>query len=210
VYRGVGLGLSITQQLVNLLGGTLSVKSEVGQGSTFSFALPLKGARAMPYSHHEEQQSNDIPNLSNHAILIAEDDVGHYLHLQKLLNKTGAFIVHAFNGKQLIDIYAQNPNVSLVLIDIKMPEMDGWEAMSHLKEQHISVPVVALTAFAFDHELEKMHEAGFVEVIAKPITQKKLVCPAQTNSSEINDNVRKDTSTTYHYSIELVIAIEAT
>jgi signal transduction histidine kinase/CheY-like chemotaxis protein len=174
VYRGVGLGLSITQQLVNLLGGTLSVKSEVGQGSTFSFVLPLKGARAMPYSHHEEQQSNDIPNLSNHAILIAEDDVGHYLHLQKLLNKTGALIVHAFNGKQLIDIYTQNPNVSLVLIDIKMPEMDGWEAMSHLKAQHISVPVIALTSFTFDHELEKMYEAGFAEVIAKPITPKTL------------------------------------
>jgi len=174
IYRGTGLGLTICRHLIALLGGEIRVESTLGEGSTFYFTLPFKETGKTFHTKLISDFSHIIPDLHDILILVAEDDYSNYSYIEKLLQKTKANILRAVNGKQVIDLLQANPKIKLILMDIKMPEMNGIEALLEIKKLNIKVPVVAQTAYAFSDEVQKINDAGFDDYITKPISPEVL------------------------------------
>ncbi|PCH68962.1 MAG: hypothetical protein COC06_08495 [Bacteroidales bacterium] len=174
LQEGTGIGLSITKGLVQLLGGKIWLKSEVDKGSTFHFTIPISELSKSPAKKiNDTTQQNDI-NLSRSLIYIAEDDISSFLLLKELLCSTGAILKHAVNGKELIKlINTQTPD--LILLDINMPIMNGFEAIGIIREMHPTVPVIAQTAYAMAEEREKCIFVGCNDYISKPVNAALLL-----------------------------------
>jgi two-component system, cell cycle response regulator DivK len=112
---------------------------------------------------------------SNKLILIAEDEDTNFFFLSEILNTTGAKVIHAHNGFEAINLCKANQNIDLVLMDIKMPDLNGYEATRKIKELRPELPVIAQTAFAFSDDLQKTLESGCDDYIAKPILKEYLI-----------------------------------
>ncbi|MBN1789266.1 MAG: response regulator [Bacteroidales bacterium] len=175
LYRGAGLGLAISHELINLLGGQIQVESEPGVGSVFSITVPVKKVlKKVPVTHFESDYNPNIPDFSGSTILVAEDDMANYLYLEKLLRKTGANVIHALNGNQVISMAIENRSLQVILMDIKMPGIDGIEALKRIRELNNKVPIIAQTAYALSEEVKKLKEAGFNSYLTKPIKAVEL------------------------------------
>ena len=171
-YGGTGLGLSITYSLVELMGGNIWVSSELGVGTTFTFALPLQRAAEV------QQESSEIKaedmDFSGKTILIAEDNYINQMVVQTMLEPTGARLIEAWNGLDVLDaLQEQVPDV--ILMDIQMPEMDGVEACKKLKLSHPTLPVIALTANAMAEDIALYAREGFDGHLAKPVEMPQLL-----------------------------------
>ena len=172
--EGSGLGLSIAKGMSDLIGGNISLKSEVGEGSTFFLRIPLKkGSVIIPA---------DIPgkysrkNTRDSQILVAEDDEVNYIYLNALLtHETNHNILHAQNGKEAIELFKANPDIILILMDIKMPETDGIEAIRQIRLINPDVPIIAVTAYAMLGDEEKILAAGCDGYLSKPINRNSLL-----------------------------------
>jgi CheY-like chemotaxis protein len=116
----------------------------------------------------------DILDWKNKTILVAEDEEINFLYIETLLMKTGANILHAWNGQQAVDIVKDNPHVSLVLMDIKMPIMDGYKATGEIKKLRPALPVVAQTAYTLSDDKIKCLDAGCDDYLSKPIRKNIL------------------------------------
>ncbi|MBN2274629.1 MAG: response regulator [Bacteroidales bacterium] len=169
VHRGAGLGLAISSQLVNVLGGHMRVVSAPEEGSVFYFTIPLMTSENDGKSINSVEQKDAIPDLSHYNIIIAEDDLSNYIYIERLLKKTKAHLMRASNGREVLDILRTTDNIQLILMDIKMPVMNGIEALQKIKKMNKTIPVIAQTAYAFSNEIEKIRQAGFDDYIAKPI-----------------------------------------
>ena len=178
--QGNGLGMSICKSIVETMNGRISVESELGKGSTFWFMLPCEiirtGTRA-----NEKQEGKGMPSSaadkqavkgSQKTILIAEDNESNYLLLSGIL-KSEYRLKWAKNGQQAVEMYRQvHPH--LILMDIKMPVMDGWEAIALIRQEGTQVPIVTLTAYAFAEDKKKAEQAGCNGFLSKPIDQNML------------------------------------
>ncbi|RLD62519.1 MAG: hypothetical protein DRJ05_00150 [Bacteroidetes bacterium] len=175
VYGGTGLGLTIAKDLIELLGGNIWVESEVGKGSQFYFELP-DVVLVLP-----EEKSIDVIkerkafNWDDRLILVVEDDMMSYVYLKEILKSTNAKVLHAPDGKKAVDMAYENPNIDLILMDIKLPELDGYEATRQIKEFRKDVPIIAQTAYAMMDERQKGYEVGCVEYVTKPINRQKML-----------------------------------
>lgn len=173
-YEGSGLGLTIAKGMVTLLGGEIHLNSEKGKGSVFSFTIP--------YSCPEKPMSIDpgikaaktIPNDKT-VILIAEDEELNYLYIQTVLKPSGYHLIHAVNGEEAVNLCRQNPEIALLLMDIKMPVMNGVEATKLIREFRPELPIIATTAYAQTGDEHRFLEVGCNAYIAKPINKKKLL-----------------------------------
>jgi signal transduction histidine kinase/ligand-binding sensor domain-containing protein len=174
IYRGAGLGLAISSELINLLGGRIHIDSEPGKGSTFSITIPLKHSAPLLTGTSAEPYKQNYPNFKDVNILVAEDDLSNYLFLEKLLKKTGANVFHAFNGKQAVAMAESIRNLHVILMDIKMPEMDGVQALRAIRQKKIDIPVIAQTAHALSDEVIALKQAGFDFYITKPLKSNDL------------------------------------
>jgi len=171
--RGSGIGLSIVKLLVERLGGSIGFNSEYGKGSTFRFVLPdvlldelLKTEAPLP-----EIYAFNKKNL----VLVVDDDESNMMLITNMLKKIGVSYCQAGNGQEAIDMFNKYNQVNLVLLDINMPVMNGFEALRRLKALNPMLPVVALTAHAMASERENMINEGFDDYISKPVYHNLLV-----------------------------------
>ena len=170
---GLGLGLAITKAYVELLGGTISLESKLEVGTTFYFSIPLKYSMT---EHIIVKQVTDFDSLKSDGelILIAEDDNINFLLFQKMMQKQSYKIIRAINGQEAVDICLNNPNIDLVLMDIKMPIMNGFEALEHIRPIRPNLPIIAQTAYSSSEDKAKIEEAGFNGYITKPLNREDL------------------------------------
>ena len=125
--------------------------------------------RELLFTDFSSSSAGKIYNWAGKTILIAEDDLNSFKFLHELLKKTHAEILHAANGKQAIDIIRSSQQIDLVVMDIMMPELDGYEATRMIKSSHREIPVIAQTAYAMAGDKERMQEAGCDDYVSKPL-----------------------------------------
>lgn len=177
-YGGTGLGLTISKQLVELQGGQISVKSEVGKGSKFIFNISYKVSKQSIDSKAKKVKTSGLKKVKkssniifNEVILLVEDNDINKLFVETLLQKQGYKVISASNGKEAVDLFQAN-HVNLILMDLHMPEMDGYEATRFIRnnfdDPKKKVPIIALTAAAIKGEKEKCFAEGMNDYISKP------------------------------------------
>jgi len=177
MYGGTGLGLAITKNLVNLLGGKIDVYSKVNLGSTFIVTFPFTGSIEKTESINKVDSSQeDLPDLSDKTVLIAEDTEVNFLLLKTILKRLNIHIIHAHNGKEAVNICFSNPSINLILMDLKMPVMDGYQATKEIKDKYgKNIPIIAQTAYALSGDKEKCLDFGFTDFIRKPFRSDELI-----------------------------------
>jgi CheY-like chemotaxis protein/anti-sigma regulatory factor (Ser/Thr protein kinase) len=170
-YEGSGLGLSISKGMIGLLGGTVELVSEKGKGTTIRFILqyaPLQLVQTI-IDHDETNYKN------SGIILLVEDDLTNFILQEKILKKAGFQVISASNGKEAVDHCKRNPDISAVIMDLKMPIMDGFEATKLIKSDNPGLPVVAVTAFAMSGDERRAIDAGCDKYLTKPLMEKDLL-----------------------------------
>ena len=177
IYRGAGLGLTISKYLVEMMEGKLWVKSEVGNGSVFYFTLPLAKINLVKTTDHTLQQKENSQNYlwNNKTILVAEDEESNYKFLEMIIRKTQAEILWAKDGRQAINICNGTYPVDLGLMDIKMPEMSGLDAIKEIRKTKSEIPIIVQSAFAMPEDRNQSFTVGATDFISKPISKEKLL-----------------------------------
>ncbi|MEZ5197334.1 MAG: PAS domain S-box protein [Bacteroidales bacterium] len=173
-YGGAGLGLTISKRLVELLGGKLWVESVYNEGSSFYFSLPIRTTQGalMPKPLVPD---SDHYNWTGKTILVAEDETSNFELVKAVLLKTGVKLIWVKNGKDAVDMCKKDEGIDLVLMDIRMPELNGYEATMLIKKIRRDLPVISQTAYAMANDREKSLQAGCDDYISKPIKPNELL-----------------------------------
>jgi PAS domain S-box-containing protein len=172
---GNGLGLAICQGLVELLEGEIWVRSETGRGSTFYVSLPYLASIPQADNDLQVQAVQQQYDFTGKTILVAEDEPANAELIRLILEKYGPKLVFVENGFDAVEMCRQQPRIDIVLMDIKMPVMDGYQATLEIKKFNSGLAIIALTAHAFNDEKQRCLEAGCNDYLSKPIDRKKLL-----------------------------------
>lgn len=178
-HRGAGLGLSISKSLVELLGGSIWAESEKGKGSCFSFTIPYQHVSASKERSSATYDSGIYPRLPGENILVVEDLEVNYRLIEAMLKKSGASIIRAKTGKDALEMISNGMNISLVLLDLNMPDIHGYDILVEIKKSRENLPVIIQTAYAMNGEKERCRKAGCDNYITKPIQVEQLISAVQ-------------------------------
>jgi hypothetical protein len=177
-FQGAGLGLSISKAYVEMLGGEIWVESETDKGSAFYFTIPMKIKPAETAVQNSDSPVETIketePAIPGLKILIAEDDNDSSKYLELITKRFSKLVYRAATGVEAVEICQNNPDIDLVLMDIKMPVMDGYEATRQIRYFNSNVKIIAQTAYALHGDYEKALEAGCNDYTTKPIDKNHL------------------------------------
>lgn len=168
--QGTGLGLSICQMIVKRLGGDIGVVSKEGEGSTFWFTMPYVPVEDQPVVLNEGKQ-NVTSGKVKKTLLIAEDDASNYKLYSVILKEYN--LIHAWDGLEAVELYEKH-HPDIILMDLKMPNLDGYEATLRIRELSPDVPIIAVTAFAFAEDEQRVMDAGFNYYVSKPIKASEI------------------------------------
>jgi len=174
LYRGTGLGLAICKQIVEMMGGRLSVRSELLKGSYFFFDMPL-------YTGWEDKEIKSFQEQiksykwKRKKILIAEDEELNFKLFIEIFKFTGVEIIRATNGREAVNLFREKAGIDLLILDIKMPEMNGIDALIEIRKLDPEMPAIAVTAYALKEDKLKCLSIGFSEYIAKPFRKMEFL-----------------------------------
>jgi signal transduction histidine kinase/CheY-like chemotaxis protein len=183
--QGAGLGLSISKAYVEMLGGKIWMESEVGKGSTFYFTLKYHPETINNHSSKNEiLPSGEKAPQKQMKVLVAEDDETSKEFLSIVVQEFAKEIIYVRTGNEAVAVCSNNPDIDLILMDIQMPELNGYEASRQIRQFNKDVIIIAQTAYALEGDIEKAHDAGCNDYITKPIVAKEL-------EQMINKHLRK-------------------
>ncbi|RTY94313.1 response regulator, partial [Flavobacterium bomense] len=172
---GLGLGLAISKAYIEMLGGTISVHSKIKVGSEFKFTIPLIYDESIPIPILNQINVLNVAVKQNYqTILVAEDDNINFLLIKRILELKKYKVLRAINGQEAVDICRENVDIHLVLMDIKMPVLNGFEAFKIINSFNPKLPVIAQTAYASVEDYEKIMELGFTAYVSKPLDKEKI------------------------------------
>lgn len=173
--QGAGLGLSISKAYVEVLGGKIWVESEEGKGSTFYFSIPynVETDKISSIKNDIMEENKNFQSKKLKALIVEDDEISDML-ITVMLEENNYEVLHAQNGVVAIDICRNNPDIDLVMMDIKMPKMNGYETTRQIREFNNEVIIIAQTAYGLSGDREKAIEAGCNDYISKPVAFDKL------------------------------------
>ncbi len=176
VHQGTGLGLSISKGIITLLEGTLSVVSEVGKGSTFSFEIPYrKGQSNTELAEERYDYDDSIAMIEGKTVLIVEDEILNIEYLKSLFEGFPVTALYVDNGKDAIETIKNNESIDLVLMDLRMPLMNGYETAEEIIKIRPEIKIVAQSAYVMKNDVDKAMDSGFVDFMSKPFNQDELL-----------------------------------
>lgn len=172
LYGGTGLGLSICKGYVESLGGEIWFESEEHQGTTFFFSLPYEIA---PRSNKNVTiQNQNEKEYTNTQVLVVEDEDFNFNYLEELLQRKKINYIRAKTGREALSLFKNNPNIDLILMDIRLPEMDGFTVTQEIRKMNSKIPIIAQTAYALPGDKQKAIDAGCNDYIPKPIIEEQF------------------------------------
>ena len=176
-YNGTGLGMSIVKSIIDKMDGAIEVDSQKDKGSTFVVSIPIEINRSHVIEKHEDEMNYSIDGLN---ILLVEDNELNMEIAEFLLNEHGANVTKAYNGKEAIDIIQKENNIDVILMDVRMPVMDGYQATKEIRQYEVKTkkgrtPIIAMTANAFVEDKLKAKEIGMDGYISKPLDEKLVI-----------------------------------
>jgi CheY-like chemotaxis protein len=168
-YSGTGLSLTISKHIVEQMGGKIKVKSKLNEGSRFQISIPLKTPEIDESPEIIEENKINKLNWKNKVILIAEDDDVNFQFLDAIMQMTNAKVLRAKNGQEAIDLCRNISQIDIVLMDLKMPVLSGYDAIIEIKRIRTSLPIMVQTAYASKNEILQSRNIGADDFIPKPI-----------------------------------------
>lgn len=179
-YKGTGLGMSIVKELIDLMGGEITVKSKVGEGTTITFTLPLEIDKSKADAPVRSSESYSASIAGKHVLLVEDNELNMEI-AEYFLTSAGALVDKAWNGKEALDMFEASPegHYAAVLMDLMMPIMDGLEATRRIRDLEradaMQVPILAMTANAFNVDRERTRAAGMNDHLVKPLNMEQLL-----------------------------------
>jgi len=170
-HGGTGVGLSLTKAYVEIMGGSIELKSKSGEGTTISIRIPY----IIEEFEVKKIEKIHTPNLNNKTLLIAEDDEMNFILVKQLLTKLNINVIHAWNGEEAVNLFKDNPQINLVLMDIRMPVMNGYDATKAIKNIKPEIPVIAHTAHVSKVGSKDKIFNIFDGLIAKPLIRDTFI-----------------------------------
>jgi hypothetical protein len=177
LYRGTGIGLYLCKKIAEMLNGNITVDSEPGKGSEFILTIPAKNLMVKQEEKNNKTSTYQADNFTipESTILLIEDDLNSRIYFKKIMEELHLTILEATDGASGVKLFKKNPDISLVLLDIRLPGVSGFEVLKELKKINPDIPVIAQTAFAMPSDEKECKAAGFNDYISKPVNRAKLI-----------------------------------
>ena len=175
-FGGTGLGLSISKSLIEMLGGEIWVESRMNEGSTFYFTLPYQQRKSVDKENLLEEPEGPV-SWQDKSVLIIEDDPSSLQLMKEILEPTGVILFLSERGEEGLKTFRENPDIELILVDIKLPDINGLDVARKIRSftSGQKVAIIAQTAYAMYGDAQKSLEAGCDDYISKPVDTRKLL-----------------------------------